>query len=192
MKKNIQNLFLYISAFIPMYFLILLNLILEIINGNLSFNVLNTTMLIMLSLLIFLGIFGLFWTIKFNGDKTIKVKIIEKKNTTDQHFLGYFSLFVLFALSFELEKVSYSCVFVVILVFVGIVYIHSGLYYINPFLNILGFNFYDITYQTENDEKLRTAKIFYRGYLELDNRTYYVNLKNDNFCFLDKKRNSKK
>ena len=187
MKQFFQNLFLYLSAFIPMYFLILLNLILEIINGNLSFNVLNTTMIIVLILLMALGVFGLIWTINFSQEKSIKVKILEKKNITDQHFLGYFSLFVLFALSFELEKVSYACVFMVILIFVGIVYIRSSLYYINPFLNILGFNFYDITYKVEGKQELRSAKIFYKGDLVIDNKTHFVNLKNENFCFLDKK-----
>lgn len=183
----IKNLLLYISAFIPMYFLILVNLIIEIINGNLTFNVLNTSMLIMLLILIALGISGLVFTIKFHNEKTTEIKIINLKNTTDQHFLGYFSLFVLFALSFELEKVSYAVVFIIILIFVGIVYINSGLYYINPFLNILGFNFYDITYKIKGEEETHAAKIFYRGKLDIQNGHYRVNLKNENFTFIDRK-----
>ena len=31
---------------------------------------------------------------------------------------------------------------------IGIVYVKNKLFYINPFLNILGFNFYDITFKT--------------------------------------------
>ena len=119
--KFIQNLLLYISAFIPMYFLILVNILLDILNHNLTFNVLNTTMCITLTILIISGIFGVVWAIKFNSYKTKKIIVIEKKNTTDEHFLGYFSLFVLFALSFELEKVSEACVFALILILVGIV-----------------------------------------------------------------------
>ena len=135
--QTLRNIFLYISAFIPMYFLILVNLIIEIINKNLSFNVLNTTMFITLTLFIILGVCGLVWTIKFNRDYVMEICVVKVQNTTDQHFLGYFSLFVLFALSFELEKVSMACVFVIILIFVGIVYIKNSLYYINPFLKFL-------------------------------------------------------
>lgn len=183
--KFIQNLLLYISAFIPMYFLILVNILLDILNHNLTFNVLNTTMCITLTILIISGIFGVVWAIKFNSYKTKKIIVIEKKNTTDEHFLGYFSLFVLFALSFELEKVSEACVFALILILVGIVYINNKLFYINPFLNILGYNFYDIKYKLENDTMVKTAKIFYRGNLDLSKK-YEVNLKNENFSFLSK------
>lgn len=183
--KFIQNLLLYISAFIPMYFLILVNILLDILNHNLTFNVLNTTMCITLTILIISGIFGVIWAIKFNNYKTKKIILIEKKNTTDEHFLGYFSLFVLFALSFELEKVSEACVFALILILVGIVYINNKLFYINPFLNILGYNFYDIKYRLENDNEEKIAKIFYRGNLDLSKK-YEVNLKNENFSFLSK------
>ncbi len=183
--KFIQNLLLYISAFIPMYFLIVVNIFLDILNDNLTFNVLNTTMIITLSVLIILGSFGVIWAIKFNRDKNIKIIILERKNTTDQHFLGYFSLFVLFALSFELEKVSEACVFAIILILVGIVYINNKLFYINPFLNILGYNFYDIKYKLQNSGEEKSAKIFYRGNLDLS-KNYEINLKNDNFSFLTK------
>ena len=179
-----QNLLLYISAFIPMYFLILVNIFLDIINHNLTFNVLNTTMIVTLSILIILRVSGVVWAIKFNNYKNIKIKVLEKKNTTDQHFLGYFSLFVLFALSFELEKVSEACVFAIILILVGIVYINNKLFYINPFLNILGFNFYDIKYTVENSNEIKTARIFYNGNL-LINKNYKINLKNENFSFLN-------
>ena len=181
--KFIQNLLLYISAFIPMYFLILVNILLDILNDNLTFNVLNTTMIITLSFLILLGSFEVIWAIKFNKDKNIKIILLEKKNTTDQHFLGYFSLFVLFALSFELEKVSEACVFAIILILVGIVYINNKLFYINPFLNILGYNFYDIRYKLVNSGEERRAKIFYHGNLNLS-QEYEINLKNENFSFL--------
>lgn len=185
--QKIKNLLLYISAFIPMYFLIIVKILLDIINGNLSFNILNTSMCISMLILIMLGIVGVIWAIRFNNDKKINIIVLEKNNTTDQHFLGYFSLFVLFALSFELEKVSEACVFVLILFMVGIVYLNNKLFYINPFLNILGFNFYDIKFKVENEEKIKTAKIFFRGEIEL-NKNYEVDLKNINFSFLEKRK----
>ena len=182
----IKNLLLYISAFIPMYFLILVKLIVEIINDNLSFNVLNTLNLVTLLLLMIAGMGGLIWNVKFNTDESKQVQILSKHNITDQHFLGYFSLFVFFAIPLDLSLVSVYIVYLSILIMIGIVYINNALFYINPFLNLLGYNFYDITYIEVGSREERHAKIFYRGDLEIANRTYFVKLKNENFSFVDK------
>lgn len=187
MKNFLKNLLLYISAFVPMYVLIFVKLIVEIINHNLSFNVLNTLNLVTLLSLIGLGIFGLVWNVVFSKDKSINVKIISKKNITDQHFLGYFSLFVFFAIPLDLSLVSAYCVYVLVLIMIATVYINNSLFYINPLLNILGFNFYDIQYIEANDSEIKNAKIFYRGNLLIENKTYWIKVKNQHFCFVDKK-----
>ena len=186
----IKNLLLYISAFMPMYVLIFVKLIVELVNQNLTFNVLNTINFVTLLLLIGFGIGGLVWNVKYNTDESKEVVILSKQNITDQHFLGYFSLFVFFAIPLDLANMSNFFVYMIILVLIGIVYINNSLYYINPLLNILGYNFYDITYREVNGKETKNAKIFYRGTLELENKTYWVKLKNTNFSFVDKKRKS--
>ena len=190
MRSFFENLMLFISAFVPLYVLIVINIVTEILNGNLTFNFLNSFILIMCAVLISLGIFGLLFAIKFNKQKIQKIKIVKKVNITDQHFLGYFSLFVLFAISFDLSKVSMFVVFVGVLTFIGIVYIKNSLYYINPFLNLIGFSFYEITYTRNGEFKEYTAKFFYKGELKI-NQEYMVKLKNENFCFINKKINKK-
>lgn len=187
MKQNIKNLLLYISAFVPMYFLVFVKLIVELINHNLSFNVLNTINFITLMLLIAFGVFGLLWNIYFATDKSIEVEIVSKRNITDRHFLGYFSLFVFFAIPLDLSLVSAYCVYVLVLIMIGIVYINNSLYYINPLLNLLGYNFYDIKYKEVGSGELKNSKIFYKGDLLIENKTYWVNLKNQHFCFVDRK-----
>ena len=187
----LKNLLLYISAFMPMYFLVLLKLVVELLNHNLSFNVLNTINLVTLLLLLIASVVGLIWNVKFNNDESKEVTILTKHNITDQHFLGYFSLFVFFAIPLDLSLVSAFCIYVAILIMIGIVYINNSLYYINPFLNLLGYNFYDITYIEAGSNEKRNAKIFYRGDLEIENRTYFVKLKNENFSFVDKKKSEK-
>lgn len=187
MTNFFKNLFLYISAFVPMYFLVLIRLVVEIANANLTFNVLNTINLITLLLLIGTGSFGLIWNIKLSNDKSIKISIVSKTNITDKHFLGYFSLFVFFAIPLDLSLVSAYCVYVLVLIMIGIVYINNSLYYINPLLNLLGYNFYDIEYIEEGCHEKKTAKIFYRGELKIEGRVYKVKVKNEHFCFIDKK-----
>lgn len=186
---KIKNLLLYLSAFVPMYVLIALRLIIDIFNNNLSFNILNTINLITLLLLISLGICGLFLNIYHSKDLRREIKIISKTNITDKHFLGYFSLFVLFALQLELSYISDYCIFILISIFIGIVYIKNSLYFINPLLNILGYNFYDIVYIDQESKRQAECKIFYKGELKI-NQKYLVKFKNDNFAFIVK--NSKK
>lgn len=185
MKQTLKNIMLFLSAFIPMYFLIWVKLVMELINDNLHFNVLNTIVFVALIVVIALGLLGLKLEIFNQKEKSQKVIIMEWNNITDRHFLGYFSLFVLFAITFDLSKVSMVVVFVLILCMIGVVYVKNKLFYINPFLNILGFNFYKISYKIENDEQVLQTHIFYRGNLK-ENKLYWVKIKDENFSFVDK------
>ena len=186
MKKFVKNLLLYISAFVPMYVLVFVKLVVEIINHNLHFNVLNTINLITLIFLIVSGSVGLFWNIKMSKEKSVKVRILYVKNITDHHFLGYFSLFVFFAIPLDLSLVSAYCVYILVLIMIGIVYINNALYYINPLLNILGYSFYDVSYKEVESEKRGEIKLFCKEKL-IPNSDFYIKIKNEHFCFIDKK-----
>ncbi len=179
---------LYLSSFLPMYLLLMTKILLEIVNKNLTFNILNSIMLGLLFLLVLSGGIGLYLAIKRPKSRGQKIVVVEKENITDQHFLGYFSLFVLFALTFEIEYISMAVVFVLIILLVGIVYVKSQLFYINPLLNILGYSFYNITFYTDNKEDLRKAKIFFKGDLITHKKTYFVKELQENLCFVDKKK----
>ncbi len=182
-----KNLLLYISAFVPMYGLIFVKLIVEIINGNLTFNVLNTVNFVTLLFLITSGIFGLIWNVHWNTEESKEIVILSKENITDKHFLGYFSLFVFFAIPLDLSYMSGYFIYVIILILIGIVYVGNALFYINPLLNILGYNFYDITYHEKDQKEVKKAKMFYRGELKITDKPCYAKLKNVNFTFIDKK-----
>lgn len=186
--NKFKDLFLFFSAFLPMYVLILLKLVVDIIFCNKTFNVLNTLNILTLLFLIIAGIIGIIWNIYKTNDKSKEIIVLSIKNTTDQHFLGYFSLFVLFALQLDLTYVSGYCAYVLIIIFIGIVYIRNSLYYINPLLNILGFSFYDISFKEVGQNEERNARIFCRKKLET-NKKYWVKIKNENFAFLNKKNN---
>lgn len=151
---------LFLCAFIPLYILIIIKTLVEIIFGNLHFNFLNTTMVILLSMLTILGLVGFYISTYKKKALTQNINISSCKNITDQHFLNYFSLFVLFAITFDLSKVSYNIVFIIILCFIAIVYIKNELYHINPFLNIIGFSFYEITFNYENNPSLQHGTVF--------------------------------
>ena len=140
--------------------------------------------LVFLGLVVLLGCLGLIFEIYGKDKRSTEVVITAKNNITDRHFLGYFSLFVLFAITFDLSRLSMFVVFIIILAMIGVVYVKNKLFYINPFLNILGFNFYAITYKLDNGETKNTH-IFYKGDLIL-NKTYRVKIKDQNFSFIAK------
>lgn len=182
-----NKIFLYLSAFVPLYSLLIIKLLIEILNQNLSFNVLNTCCLITLLIFILLGIYGIHIESKKEIYKLEQIQVIKKESITEQHFLGYFSLFVLFALTFQLEHWSMFIVFLIILVLIGIVYIKNDLFYINPLLNILGYNFYDVTYIDKKGQE-QTLKFYYKGKLDT-NKNYIAKIgdKNFNYIYNDKK-----
>jgi len=171
--KKLNRICLYLSSFSPLFLLIIFKEIIEIINKNWSLNFLNIFLLIIVFVLLNFGFWGLIINlIKLKKEKGKKVKVIYKSNTTDQHFLGYFSIFVLFAITFEIEMYSMAIIFFLVIVFIGIVYIRNDMYYINPLLNILGYSFYQITTQEDKEEK---QNVYYKGALRVDGEYYLVN-----------------
>lgn len=174
----IKKVLLYLSAFIPLYILLSLKIIIQIINKNLSFNILNTLMLCLLFILTVMGAIGVALSIK-KGPRN-KINIISATNITEKHFLGYFSLFVLFALSFDIELICMFVIFLFILLFIGIVYIRNNLFYINPLLNLIGFSFYEVTYKLLDAEEAQTSTMFFYGKISC-NKVYFAQLNNYNF-----------
>ena len=171
-----------------MYALLILQMIIEIINGNRTFNVLNTIILISFAIAIIIGSVGLSLALKNDKAPTTNVKIIKTTNITDQHFFAYISIFILFTLSFDISNMAMFITTVAILVIIGFVYIHNKIFYINPLLNLLGYSFYEITYITKDDQEPKTAKVFYRGHHNLNNKWVNVKLENTNFSFVEIKK----
>lgn len=187
--KIINKIGLFLSAFAPLFLLIFIKVLVEIINNNWTLNFLNVLMLIITASSIIFGGIILHKTVdQLKNDKFIKCKILSKQNSTDEHFLGYFSLFVLFAVSFEIEMYSMAIIFFVILALIGIVYIKNDMFYINPLLNIFGYSFYQIKCQDKNDQ-IVTVNAFFKGRLIVD-KEYNLRVLYSNFIFLED--NSKK
>ncbi len=176
---------LYLSAFIPLYFLLLIKIVIQLINHNLSINILNTILISLLCLLIGAGILGLM--LVFNKQEQKQIFVVSAENLTEKHFLGYFSLFVLFALSYEIELVCMAVIFVLIIAFIGVVYVRNNLLYINPLLNIIGYSFYSIEYKLDNDQTTYSATVLYFGNL-IPNKNYNASIGSCNFNIVQSKK----
>lgn len=179
-----EKFLLYLSAFVPMYVLLALKLVIDLAFGNLSFNVLNSMTLGLLVVLTGLGILGLVRAMKKIECNAQIVQIESSTNCTDEQFFNYFSLFVLFSLTYQIEFVSMFCVFVAILIFIGLVYIRNNLFNINPLLNILGYSYYEITFTTSGNKTPQSAKVFYKGKLSNGEHRICPNQKMKNFIVI--------
>ena len=109
-----KNILLYLSAFMPMYFLIFVKQIIEMLIGKIKFNFLNIFVVGLMFLVVILGLLGLYLEIFSKRQSARDVELISKQNITDEHFLGYFSLFVLFAITFDLSKPSMFVIFILV------------------------------------------------------------------------------
>lgn len=171
-----------------MYALLVIQTLVDIINGNLSFNVLNTISISMFCVAIIFGAIGLVLALKEKPKKQTEVLVLSSVNITDEHFFSYISIFILFTLTFDISKISMFITTIIILILIGVVYIHNKIFYINPLLNILGFSFYKITYKTSENSSPKTAMVFYKGHKNLNGKKVKINLESTNFCFLDIKK----
>ncbi len=179
-----KKFYLYLSSFAPLYFLIIVKILINIIFGDLHFNILNSITLIILLIAIIVGIAGTFGVINEKKEGNTNIIIKSKQSQTEKYFLGYFSLFVLFALTFELEKVSMFVVFILISIMIGIVYIKNDLLYINPFLNLIGYNFYELTFIENGTGKEVTKKFLCKGEVKVDGKLVKAKLSDDNFSLI--------
>ena len=170
-----------------MYALLLLQMFIEIANGNRVLNILNIIIIIVLTAGIIFGSVGLSLALKEKKTPITRIKIIKTTNITDQHFFSYISIFILFTLSFDISNMAMFITTILILIIIGIVYIHNKIFYINPLLNLLGFSFYEITYITKGSSEPKTAKVFYQGHKNLNNKWVDVKLENTNFSFINTK-----
>src|SRR5574344_842278 len=188
--KLIKNIFLYLSAFIPLFVLLATKLLVDIFNNNLSFNFLNIFNLCLLFAMILCGIVGILWNTKFGKYNELKITVKSSKEITDQYFLQYFSLFVMFAIPLDISYYNEFFIYIIVLIFIGIVYINGELYYINPLLNILLYRFFYTSFFCENGYKI-TAKIFSKHKLE-NGKRYLIKKKSDNFAFVKENINQNK
>ena len=76
-------------------------------------------------------------------------------------------------------------IFIAILVLIGIVYIRNDMFYINPFLNLLGYNFYQVTFTLNNSSQTQVAKFLFKGQLKTKHK-YNAKLSHENFSIIEK------
>ena len=100
--------------------------------------------IISLCLFVSIGVFGFTYIYnKPTGNKKAFC-ILNKNNVTAQFYFGYFSLFVLLFMGFDLTNAIDLATFWVIFLILAVVYCNNNLFYINPTINLLGVRIFNV------------------------------------------------
>ena len=83
-----KNVFLYFSAFVPMYALVLMKFVVGTIAKTIDFTPLTVITFIIFSMLTVLGIVGLVWNMKAKAENQIKIEIIVESTLLSFDFVA--------------------------------------------------------------------------------------------------------
>ena len=152
MKKIIM----YLSAFLPMFWLILIKdyatILKDAIAGEVPYSdLLSVQLFIVLGVVLFITIITI---ILISGNKNLSNDLVvatKVTNRTAEYYLGYFSLFILELFAFSFTDIVDIIVMSILLLLLGIVYVKNGLFFINPTMNIFRSFIFEVEFSDGNN-----------------------------------------
>ena len=152
MKKIIM----YLSAFLPMFWLILIKdyatILKNAIAGEVPYSdLLSVQLFIVLGIVLLITIITI---ILISGNKNLSNDLVvatKVTNRTAEYYLGYFSLFILELFAFSFTDIVDIIVMSILLLLLGIVYVKNGLFFINPTMNIFRSFIFEVEFSDGNN-----------------------------------------
>ena len=152
MKKIIM----YLSAFLPMFWLILIKDYATILKDAMAgkvpyFDLLSIRLFIVLGIVLLITIITI---ILISGNKNLSNDLVvatKVTNRTAEYYLGYFSLFILELFAFSFTDIVDIVVMSILLLLLGIVYVKNGLFFINPTMNIFRSFIFEVEFSDGNN-----------------------------------------
>lgn len=152
MKKIIM----YLSAFLPMFWLILIKdyatILKDAIAGEVPYSdLLSVQLFIVLGIVILITVITV---ILISGNKNLSNDLVvatKVTNRTAEYYLGYFSLFILELFAFSFTDLVDIIVMSILLLLLGIVYVKNGLFFINPTMNIFRSFIFEVEFSDGNN-----------------------------------------
>lgn len=100
------------------------------------------------------GLLGLIFILKKQKRSYVLCKVLHKENRAENYYFGYFSLFVLLFLSFDLSNVANLICFIIVFFMLALVYCRNDLLYINPTLLLFKKRIYNVKIDHNNKEEI--------------------------------------
>ena len=177
--RKIVGILLYLSAFLPMLLVMWIKEVILVISDSIAAEkkaliasqatgtkvspefdwscLLNPYLLVALGVIIAITI-SLVALLKGNKKAATKmVKIQSLTNQVAEHYLAYFSLFVLALIGFSLTSIADIVSLCLLMIILGIVYIRNGMFYMNPTVNIMKSFIYKIEFEERNQTHTRVV-----------------------------------
>ena len=149
--KLIRKLLLFLNAFLLMNVLFLGKEVYLYLTGNTYKNAFILTGIIFISVFIAGGLLGLIPICSKPNITSTICKVIHKENVTGDYYFGYFSLFVLLFLSFDLSDIINLIIFITLFLALAFVYCRNDLFYINPTILLLRKRIYKVEVAAYNN-----------------------------------------
>lgn len=197
-KMTIHKLILFLSSYIPLYFLLIVkDVVFRIelygIKELKKFYIINSINDIAIVILFLLSLFSFIYLFKMikgvKGSNYIKVH--EVKDETSTNFLNYISTYLLSCMGLSIGNFTDIITLVFLMGIIGFIYVRSNMIYINPIINMLGYNIYNFKGVSKGtDEDIETILIAKRTFhVKKGDLLYTTN--NTSFIFAIKKVNNK-
>lgn len=115
------------------------------------------------------------------GSTNIPFKLVKVESINYEH-LTFLATYIIPLVTFDFESTRYLIVLGLLLVFMGVIYIKTDLFYANPSLALLGFHIYKADGDFKNNESRQNIIIITRcklksldrvSYIKFDERIYY-------------------
>ena len=177
MKKIIM----YLSAFLPMFWLILIKdyatILKDAIAGEVPYSdLLSIQLFVVLGIVLLVTVITI---ILISGNKNLSNDLVvatKVTNRTAEYYLGYFSLFILELFAFSFTDIVDIIVMSILLLLLGIVYVKNGLFFINPTMNIFRSFIFEVEFSDGNNIRTKILickeKIKHGDSLKIDISNY--------------------
>lgn len=115
------------------------------------------------------------------GSTNLPFRLVKVESINYEH-LTFLATYIIPLVTFDFDSVRYLAVLALLLIFMGIIYIKTDLFYANPSLALLGFHIYKADGEFKNSETRQNIIIITRcilknsdrvSYIKLDERIYY-------------------
>ncbi len=158
-----RKVILFISSYIPLYILMIIKNILERITYGGKFLILfdkeyiwfdeinDYAVLVLLTLCLVSYIYLKVKTKNIEGEKYYTV--ISMENETSNYYFNYISIYLLSCLGLTLNNIVDVFVLFFLMIIVGYIYISNKMTYMNPTLNLMGYNVYNMRVKAESTGK---------------------------------------
>jgi hypothetical protein len=148
--------------------------------------ILNIIPLISFSFLILGLIFVSRFKYKLSGSMKTPFKISKIENTNYEH-LTFLSTYIIPLVAFDLSKIKYAIVLLILLIAIGTIYIKTDMFYANPSLALIGYHIYKVdgTFRTGTRQGIiiiSRQKVHHEqkvSYKQLSEKIYYVRVVNE-------------